>query len=767
KLKLIILLIIGMLISAFALNASAAITKKGVVQLTTNTEIDSNPTWSPDGSKIAFSSKRAGNFDIWVMDSDGTNKVQLTANATDDLKPAWSPDGSKIAFSSKRAGNFDIWVMNNDGSNKVQLTTDAAWDSDPVWSPDGSKIAFSSKRAGKFDIWVMDSDGTNKVQLTTDTHFNWAPTWSPNGNKIAFESDRSGDFDIWIMAKDGTNKLQLTTNTKGDFKPVWSPDGNKIAFVSERSGNSEIWVMAKDGTNKVQLTDNIAWDSDPAWSPDGSKIAFVSERSGNADIWIMTLGKRGDIIFNTGSISITTNPSGAEVYLDEVYKGDTPITISDVSTGVYTIKLIKSGYSDNIKTIRVTSGKTTYVSETLTPETISDTIPPKLFVKTLPSSVSSDTITISGTASDPSGIESVTVNGEYAGTTFFVKKVSLSAGSNTITIVATDKAGNTQTVRKTITYIAPVLTPTTTQSNSTKYLIIGIIAIIGIIILYILYAKPIIPSTPELTPKHTADTLNLKSAFGYEGAKIIYKIKVENPTSEPVSDLKIHLFVPEVFLLKDTEKTISLLKPDESKTVTFELRPTKECGDCKVSGRVTYYDLVSRKTKEIDLKEKSLSIICPVLKMKAIDRANWLKDISVWKKAEETTTDIPISAEALFEIVSDILKDMNLFMLEPNITKTPQIFRANAKFYAEGVKGLKYAAQINITGGLKKSKLTLKAWAEKEEALTGLYHRILDEIEKEIDVKKYLDDSIVQYHINKTTIQDSVVIRSQIGAEKK
>ena len=274
--------------------------------------------------------------------------------------------------------------------------------------------------------------------------------------------------------------------------------------------------------------------------------------------------------------------------------------------------------------------------------------------------------------------------------------------------------------------------------------------------------------TIEPAPTIPEPDIFITSAFGYKGATIVHKIKVENPTSEPVSDIKIHLFVPDVFLLKEQEKNIGLLKPKESKTVTFEIRPTGECGDCEVSGRVTYYDYATKKTKEVDIPAKTLSIVCPLLKLKIIDEAAWRLVVSELAKTEESTKEIDMPAKTLFEVASDILRDMNMFMLPPTVTETPQLYRATARFYAEGVKQLKYAAQIEVVGGTKKSKLILKAWAEKEEALTGFYHGLLDEIEKRVQVKGYIEDSIVQqfYHIGDrigTVVKDSVVQRSTIG----
>ncbi len=270
------------------------------------------------------------------------------------------------------------------------------------------------------------------------------------------------------------------------------------------------------------------------------------------------------------------------------------------------------------------------------------------------------------------------------------------------------------------------------------------------------------PHSGVSTEEQQEPRITITSAFGYKGATILYKIKVKNSTPEPIGDIRISLFVPDVFLLKEKEKSIAMLEPNESNTVTFEIRPTGECGECNISGRVHYYDYSTKKRQEADIKTKSLSIVCPLLKAKKIEKVAWKETVSRLIQAEESTKEIQIPAETLFTMASRVIEDKNMFLLEPEVTSTPQLFNGVARFYAEGVKELKYAVQIEIVGGAKKSRLILKAWAEKEEALTGFYHGMLDELEKRVQVKDYIEDSIVQYNIG-TVVKDSVVQRSTIG----
>jgi len=128
---------------------------------------DLHPTISPDGSKIAFQSFVEGNWEIFVMDSDGRNIKQLTFNPADDVQPAWSPDGQRIAFASKRDGNWEIYTMDPEGRNIKNLTLNVADDMKPTWSPDTKEIAFQSNRTGRWEIWKMKAaDGTEQKQLT-------------------------------------------------------------------------------------------------------------------------------------------------------------------------------------------------------------------------------------------------------------------------------------------------------------------------------------------------------------------------------------------------------------------------------------------------------------------------------------------------------------------------------------------------------------------------------------------------------------------------
>ena len=238
-----------------------------VKRLTTHPAADFDPSWSPDGTRIAFRSQRDGNDEIYVMNADGTCQVNLTHDPVNDWSPAWSPDSTRIAFARffDRNPYTDVAVMNVDGSGLKRLTN--AHGEYPAWSPDGSRIAFASARDGNYEIYVMNADGSGQTRLTNNPAYDMAPAWSPDGTRIVYDTQRDHyppkevgigpEFEIHVMNADGSRDTQLTNNNQEDRFPAWAPNA-RIAFTR----NGALFMMNSDGSNQVQL---LASGSFPAW----------------------------------------------------------------------------------------------------------------------------------------------------------------------------------------------------------------------------------------------------------------------------------------------------------------------------------------------------------------------------------------------------------------------------------------------------------------------------------------------------------------------
>jgi len=173
------------------------------------------PELSPNGEWIIFTNNGNG---LWLMRPDGKNPHPLTNR--DDIDPTWSSDGSMIAFASSRAGARQLFVMNADGTTIRQATNLDFMGGRSSFSPDGTKLTFYRGPAGDHNIYVINIDGTGLVQLTNGGD-NLGPSWSPDGNWVAFTSFRDGNNEIYIIHPDGTGLTRLTNNLISDWQPRW------------------------------------------------------------------------------------------------------------------------------------------------------------------------------------------------------------------------------------------------------------------------------------------------------------------------------------------------------------------------------------------------------------------------------------------------------------------------------------------------------------------------------------------------------------------
>jgi TolB protein len=236
-------------------------------RLTTSPADDFGPSFSPDGRRIAFTSDRRGNYDIYTMNAAGRDLRRITTNAGKDAFPSWSPNGRTLAFASNRTGDWELYTTNANGSGHlVQVTHRAGVDSLPVWSPDGTRLAFDAPRNRHYQICVVPAGGGTISVLTGGTARNVQPAWSPDGSRIAFTSNRSGSFDIWTIGVGSRTLHRVTTGGGAEIQPAWSPDGARLLFARRTAAGQTIVVMPAGGGAPAVLT-GLRGNELPHWQP--------------------------------------------------------------------------------------------------------------------------------------------------------------------------------------------------------------------------------------------------------------------------------------------------------------------------------------------------------------------------------------------------------------------------------------------------------------------------------------------------------------------
>ena len=270
---------------------------------------------------------------------------------------ARAPTSAKIAYSSWRDGNMDIFLMNLDGSEEVRLTHHLARDGGPKWSPTGEQVLFNSDRdgaPGDWDLYLMDADGSNVRRVFEKEAVRTVPTWSPDGKQIAYNRWEQGKFFIYIAPINGKKEERIALGSL----PAWSPDGTEIGFSVGAPSDPKRISMLDVRTRKHKFffpQKGPAWVRHHAWSPEGDRLAFawynrVEFRRENAHIETIYILNRGSmetqqIVGEAGGAAVNPvwSPRGDEL-LYEQHDANNGLQIFKIAlNGGHPVQLTKSG----------------------------------------------------------------------------------------------------------------------------------------------------------------------------------------------------------------------------------------------------------------------------------------------------------------------------------------------------------------------------------------------------------------------------------------
>lgn len=304
--------------------------------------VPSPPEGAPEEGPIVFQSDRDGNWEIYLMNADGSGQARLTDDPAQDWLPRWMPTpagahGTYIVFVSNRDGGWHIYLVDIDAApsssstpsrppsaslsqrsprlaqilerarlgEPVRLTGETQDNWDPAPSPDGRYLAFSALSGRQRDLFLLDLETGETVNLTQHPAGDWLPAWAPDtgtqGGRLVFVSDRDDNMEIYLLDLRSGQATNLTDHPANDWVPTWGPAAagagpGRIAFQSDRDGNWEIYVLDLVTGTQTNLTNHPADDWDPAWSPDATsrvgRLAFMSLRDGNREVY--TLEVDGD-----------------------------------------------------------------------------------------------------------------------------------------------------------------------------------------------------------------------------------------------------------------------------------------------------------------------------------------------------------------------------------------------------------------------------------------------------------------------------------------
>ncbi|MGV3655551.1 MAG: Tol-Pal system beta propeller repeat protein TolB [Noviherbaspirillum sp.] len=226
-----------------------------------------SPSWSPDGTRVAYVSFESRKPVVYVQDLISMRRTVVANFKGSNSAPSWSPDGSKLAIALARDGLTQVYVVNADGSGLRRLTNTDGIDTEPQFSPDGQSIYFTSDRSGGPQIYRMSATGEQAKRITFNGSYNISPRISPDGKNLAYISRRDGRFQLYVLDLATGQELRLS-DTTGDQSPSFAPNGKYIMYATSDAGRrSALGVVSVDGRVKQRLTTQAGDIREPTWGP--------------------------------------------------------------------------------------------------------------------------------------------------------------------------------------------------------------------------------------------------------------------------------------------------------------------------------------------------------------------------------------------------------------------------------------------------------------------------------------------------------------------
>lgn len=243
------------------------------------------------GARLALVGTRTGKKELFLADADGLGLRQLTRDNTVSLNPSWSPDGKQLVYTSFLKGFPDVFLIELASGSRRRVASFSGLNTGAAIAPNGRDVALILSKDGNPELYVMSLEGGTPVRLTTTRQAAEAsPSWSPDGNRIVYVSDQAGQPQLFVLNRSGGQPRRLTTRGSQNVAPDWGKN-NLITYASLFGGRWNICVADPDSGDVKQITSDGADYEDPSWAPDGRHIAAGRSVKYQSKVYLLdTLG---------------------------------------------------------------------------------------------------------------------------------------------------------------------------------------------------------------------------------------------------------------------------------------------------------------------------------------------------------------------------------------------------------------------------------------------------------------------------------------------